>query len=228
MICLAVVPAITSCDDDNKGPNYPDNFAFKQVLRVEQLNNGVTNAFANFIAIDGKGEEVSVQLPKVASITANGHKLNYAPAEEGEINYYAYSCELPGTPQTVTFDFHRLADLTITNTIDMSKVPMVRLPAGDKVENNKVYTYTLSAENPSAEIKIILNGLTAENRGKQYEALILGGGQYRFSGVPKGNYTLVSLCTVEGNLQQQNFTAGGKLEACKVYKINSVNVNSEE
>ncbi len=224
MLCVATMVGFTSCDDDNGGNDYPDNFAFKQVLRVEQFNDGTTNALANFIALDGKGQEVSVQLPKESSVFANNTQMRYAPKEDGEINYYAYGAVIPGTPKEVRFVFRRLANLDIVNTVNLEKVPMIT-PAMGGIENNKDYKFKLSVEGTDARLRIFLMAMSGENRGTQYDAVITGTDNYRFSNVPAGTYSLRAMSTIiTDHLQEQNGTAGGQIEACKVYQINSVTV----
>lgn len=226
LLCLLTMTAVTGCkDDDNKGPYYPDDFAFKQVLRVEQWSDGQTNAFADFMAVNTAGVEISVQLPSAASIYCQGRKLEYEAPNANDPYSYAYSAILAGTPTEVTFTFNRLANLKFVNTISLKNVPMIRLQPGSTVENDKNYTYTSSIESTtSASIRIFLMRLDGENAGKQYDATLFGD-QYYFSGVPSGTYTLRSMSTVTiNNLQEQNGGAGGSISACKVYEIKGVKV----
>lgn len=55
--------ALTSCsdDDDNK---ISDSITFRQVLRVEQWNDGTTNAFADFMVVNTQTNKLmSIELP---------------------------------------------------------------------------------------------------------------------------------------------------------------------
>ena len=83
MSLLLVGATLAACSDDNKGPHYPDTQTFRQVLRVEQWNDGTINAFADFQAISVQTNKlVSCELGKESSITANGVKLITRPACE--------------------------------------------------------------------------------------------------------------------------------------------------
>lgn len=221
---ILAVGTLGSCKDDPKGPDYPDEFQFKQELRVEQWNNGTTNAFANFIAYQGM-DEVKLQLPSKSSITADGKKLSYEKADNADPYSFSYSAILNGTPNSVTFTFKRTEKEIFVNTISLADVPMVRLPAGNTVENNKNYTYTPSLQNSNAQIRIFLmRTVNDSDAGKTYNATLFGN-QYYFTGVPAGTYLLRSMATVTINsLQESNGTAGGSLTACKVYELGSVTV----
>lgn len=227
LTCLLSLTALTGCDkESDPSPIYPDNFDFKQELRVEQWSDGTTNAFADFIAVNTAGIEVSVKLPSKASITANGTKLTYAEPDAKDPYSYAYSATIPGTPSTVSFTFNRTSSLALVNSISLTTVPMIKLPAGSTVNNNQNYTYTASQDATTGVfIRIFLIRTDGTDMGKTYEATLFGD-KYYFSGVPQGTYILRSMATrTVDYLVQPNGNAGGSISASKVYEIKPVTVN---
>lgn len=224
LVSLFTLPALTSCNNDDETPKYPETFTFRQILRVEQWNDGETNAFADFLGLNiHTNEPVNLQLPKEASITANGVKLTYSTPDPLDPGSYAYGKTIGGTPQSVTFVFTRRPGAVLTNTINLSNVPMIRLNPGAVIKNGEKYTYTSSLENP-ADVAITISLIAKDGTNKWYNAE-LRNNEYTFSNVPAGNYVLRSISTEHFDfLIEPNGSAGGERYASKVYQINNVKV----
>ena len=223
MSLLLVGATLAACSDDNKGPHYPDTQTFRQVLRVEQWNDGTINAFADFQAISVQTNKlVSCELGKESSITANGVKLIYSKPDPDDPYSYAYGETITAPDQEVTFVFTRKPGLTFTNRIKIGNTPFIRLPSTTVLENNTRYTYTSSLGTiTNSAIRIYVIGKSGDQMSKRYDAIIFND-TYYFEDVPAGTNVLQSTATDEIPLQEENGTSGGALYSTKVFEIPTV------
>lgn len=223
MSLLLAGATLSACSDDDKGPHYDPNQTFRQVLRVEQWNDGTINAFADFQAIDLQTNKlVSCELEKQSSITANGVRLIYSKPDPNDPYSYAYGETITAPDQEVTFVFTRKPGLTFTNRINIGNTPFIRLPSATVLENNTRYTYTSSLGTiTNSAIHIYVIGKSGDQMSKRYDAVIFND-TYYFEDVPAGTYVLQSTATDEIQLQQENGTSGGALYSTKVFEIPTV------
>lgn len=220
---LSTVAFLPSCSDDDEGPHYGPDQTFQQILRVEEWNDGVINAFADFMAIDLQtGKPESCQLEKQSSITANGVKLTYNYPDPDDPYSYAYGERISAPNQEVTFVFTRMPGVVFTNTVKLSNTPFIRLPSTSTLENGTKYSYTSSlGVITNSTISIYIIAKDGENIGKRYEATIFND-TYYFEDVPAGNYVLQSTATDEYPVKEQNGTSGGTMYSTKVYEVSNV------
>lgn len=222
-VVLSAAALLPSCSDDNKGPHYGPDQTFQQILRVEEWNDGVINAFADFMAIEIQtGKLVSCELERQSSITANGVKLTYNYVDPNDKYSYAYGERISAPNQEVTFVFTRKPGLTFTNTVKLNNTPFIRLPSTTILENGTHYTYTSSlGVITNSAISIYVVAKDGKEAGKRYEADIFND-TYSFQNVPAGNYVLQSTATDSYPVKEQNGTSGGTMYSTKVFEVPNV------
>ncbi|MBO5748826.1 MAG: hypothetical protein II308_08420 [Muribaculaceae bacterium] len=206
----------TSCNEDSSlDPTLP----LYQHYEVDFYPK-YTTAMANFHKHTAEGEVV--ELNNGASIAVNGNQMAYYGVGEDE-GYFDYSVSYIQGDQ-ITFTFTRGKDKVYTNSVSRADVTTVVIPTSlNVIRNNEAISVDCK---PTAYEKLtaVLFPLTGATASSYVAATNYASGEFTFTNVPKGSYTLRVTNRRQIPTSQNDAGASGLID---VYSVDSKNVRVE-
>lgn len=220
LLVALTAAGFSSCKDDNDGPEMPYIYLD---YRLEVLDNGIVNAFANFLSGYPSGQRL--RLTGGATLTVNGKNLQYFKSDPSQINTFDYSNNITSTlfgDRSVSFVFRHSSGDVVTTDITLSSLPEFSIPDYKDIQNGKFYSLMADGSAPAGNARFKVQLISS--RGDVVDAVEGMNYDFSFSGVPAGVYTLRYIQMTTYRIPASTGIFGGSLEVWNVKTRASVNV----
>jgi len=216
LLCIG----FTSCNDNDE-PDLP--YVYLD-YRIEKLESGVVNAFANFTTSPVGGQRV--KLPSKASITVNGLGMTYYASDANVSNTFDYSANITRkvSDGNVTFLFKHSNGKSTSTNFDLNTLPDFSIPRSYTTIRNGVRYPLFEEEDAKTGINYVVQLVSHDN--KIYEALSGINGEFSFSGITPGSYTLRYIQSTTQQIPETDGTFGGLLQVWNVKSIAGIRVEN--
>ena len=216
-LAMAVMAVFaTSCNEDN---NLDPTLPLYQHYEVDFYPKHAV-AMASFHKHTAQGDVV--KLNNGATITVNGNKMAYYGVGDDE-GYFDYSANYV-LGNEITFVFTRSKDKVYTNSVSRSDVTTVVIPSSLNVIKNNV-AYTVDCKPTGYEkLTAVLFPLVGATASSYVATTNYVTGEFTFTNVPKGSYTLRVTNRRQIPTSQNDAGASGLID---VYSVDSKNVRVE-